>query len=359
MIKIDFKKRRVKWNLILLCLFCVLLFTIIITTMIGTMGPIGASTHEKIPFEAVLDVLSGKADAWPDVYKTIILDIRLPRILLAVLVGCALAVSGTTMQGLFKNPMADPFIIGLAPGAALGASLSILLGVSINISAYSTPFFAAIGAMLTVFAVYIIARSGGKLKVETLLLTGIAIGSFLTAVMSFMMYMSGQQFRFLFFWLLGGLYRANWEIVIIAFFFIMLGTIIIQLFARDLNAILLGEESATHLGINVETVKKILLICSSLIAGIAVAFCGIIGFVGLIMPHMMRILVGPDHRILLPTSALAGSIFLIWADTFARTLISPTEIPVGIITALCGAPFFIYLLQKSKRGGFVSNVAKN
>jgi len=356
MIKVDFKKKRIKWNLILLCLFCILLLSVIIAIMVGSMGPIGPEATKKIPFKAVLDVLSGRSDAWPDIYKTIIIDIRLPRILLAVLVGCALSVSGTTMQGLFKNPMADPFIIGLAPGAAVGASFSILLGISINISGYSTPFFASIGALLTVFAVYFIAKSGGKLKVETLLLTGIAVGSFLTAVMSFMMYMAGQQFRFLFFWLLGGLYRANWEVVTIAFFFIMLGTIIIRLFARDLNAILLGEESAANLGINVETVEKILLICSSLIAGIAVAFCGIIGFVGLIMPHMMRILVGPDHRILIPTSALAGGIFLVWADTFARTIISPTEIPVGIITALCGAPFFIYLLQKSKKGGFVSNV---
>jgi len=350
MAKINFEKKRIKWKLILIGLFVILIFTIIFATMIGTMGPLGQGKPEKIPMQSVLDILSGKAKLWPDVYKTIILDIRLSRILLAVLVGCALAVSGTTMQGLFKNPMADPFIIGLAAGAAVGASVSILLGMSISVSIYSTPFFASIGAMLTVFAVYVIAKSGGKVKVETLLLTGIAVGSFLTAVMSFMMYMAGQQFRFLFFWLLGGLYGASWEVIAIAFPLIILGTIIVQLFARDLNAIVLGEEPATHLGINVETVKKILLIFSSLVAGVAVAFSGIIGFVGLIIPHMMRILVGPDHRILLPASALAGGIFLVWADTIARTVLSPTEIPVGIITALCGAPFFVYLLQKSKKG---------
>jgi iron complex transport system permease protein len=171
--------------------------------------------------------------------------------------------------------------------------------------------------------------------------------------------MGGHQFRFLFFWLLGGLYRASWNAVIITFTIVIVGSFIIRLFARDLNAILLGEEPAANLGVNVENVKKILIICSSLIAGIAVAFTGIIGFVGLIIPHMMRILVGPDHRILIPVSGLAGGIFLIWADTTARTLISPTEIPVGIITALCGAPFFIYLLQKSRRGGFVTNVSKH
>ena len=352
MAKTNLEKRRTKWKLILVALFCALLFTIIIATMIGTMGPLGPGTPDKIPFQAVVDILSGKAELWPDTYETIILNIRMPRILLAVLVGCALAISGTAMQGLFKNPMADPFIIGLAPGAAVGASVSILLGISVTLSIYSTPFFASIGAILAVFAVYMIARSSGKVKVETLLLTGIAVGSFLTAIMSFMMYMAGQQFRFLFFWLLGGLYRANWESVAISFSIIIVGSIIIQLFARDLNAIVLGEEPATHLGIDVENVKKILLIFSSLIAGIAVAFTGIIGFVGLIIPHIMRILVGPDHRILIPTSALAGGIFLVWADTVARTVLSPTEIPVGIITALCGAPFFIYLLQKSKKGGF-------
>jgi iron complex transport system permease protein len=354
--KVDFKKKRTRWNLILLLLFFVLIFTVIISSMIGTMGPFGSKIKDTIPFEAAIDIILGKGDFWPDVYSTIILDVRLPRILLAVLVGCALAVAGTTMQGLFKNPMADPFIIGLAPGAAVGASCSILLGLSVGISSYSTPFFAIVGALLTVFVVYNIARSGGRVKVEILLLTGIAVGSFLTAVMSFMMYMGGHQFRFLFFWLLGGLYRASWDTVFITFFVVILGTVIIQLFARDLNAILLGEEPATHLGVNVKTVKKILIICSSLIAGIAVAFTGIIGFVGLIIPHMMRIIVGPDHRILIPVSGLAGGIFLVWADTAARTLISPTEIPVGIITSLCGAPFFIYLLHKSKRGGFVTNV---
>jgi len=266
------------------------------------------------------------------------------------LVGCALAVSGVVMQGIFRNPMVDPFIIGLSSGAAVGASISILLGLSISIGIYSTPFLAFVGAGLTVFGVYFIARSKGKVKVETLLLTGIATGSFLTAVTSFLMYMANEQFRFLFFWLLGGLNKASWNTVAIAFSLILLGVIIIQFFAKDLNAMLLGEEPAMHLGIDTGSVKKILLFFSSLVVGTAVAFTGIIGFVGLITPHIMRILVGPNHRILLPASALAGAIFLIWSDTIARTILSPTEIPVGIITAFCGAPFFVYLLQKSKKG---------
>lgn len=347
---IDFKKEYFRWNLILLGLLIALFFTIIIAITIGTVGPIGSGVPERIPIQAVWDILFGKSSLWPDTYKTIIVDIRLPRILLAALVGCALAVSGAVMQGVFKNPMADPFIIGISSGAAVGASISILLGLSISIGIYSTPFLAFVGATLTIFGVYFIARSGGQVKVETLLLTGIAVGTFLVAITSFLMYMANEQFRFLFFWLLGGLYKASWGTIAIAFPLILLGTIIILFFARDLNAMILGEEPAMHLGIDIESVKKILLVFSSLVVGTAVAFSGIIGFVGLITPHIMRILVGPNHRILLPASALAGGIFLIWSDTIARTILSPTEIPVGIITAFCGAPFFVYLLQKSKKG---------
>ena len=346
---IDFEKKYVRWNLILIGLLIVLFFTIVVAITIGSVGPIGSGNPERIPMQAVWDILIGKSRLWPDSYKTIIMDIRFPRILLAALVGCALAVSGVVMQSIFRNPMADPFIIGLSSGAAVGASISILMGLSISIGIYSTPFLAFVGAGLTIFGVYFIARSRGNVRVETLLLIGIAIGSFLTAVTSFLMYMANEQFRFLFFWLLGGLNKASWNTLAIAFSLILLGVIIIQFFARDLNAMVLGEEPAMHLGIDTGSVKKILLFFSSLVVGTAVAFTGIIGFVGLITPHIMRILVGPNHRILLPASALAGAIFLIWSDTIARTILSPTEIPVGIITAFCGAPFFVYLLQKSKK----------
>jgi iron complex transport system permease protein len=348
--KTNFEKKYLKWNFIFIGLLMTLFFTLIITITIGSVGPIGSGNPERIPMQAVWDILIGKSRLWPDSYKTIIMDIRLPRILLAALAGCALAVSGVVMQGIFRNPMADPFIIGLSSGAAVGASISILLGLSISIGIYSTPFLAFVGAGLTIFGVYFIARSRGKVRAETLLLTGIAIGSFLTAVTSFLMYVANEQFRFLFFWLLGGLYKASWNTVAIAFSLILLGVVIIQFFARDLNAMVLGEEPAMHLGIDTKSMKKILLIFSSLVTGTAVAFTGIIGFVGLITPHIMRILVGPNHRILLPASALTGAILLIWSDTIARTILSPTEIPVGIITAFCGAPFFVYLLQKSKKG---------
>jgi len=344
-----FERKHHGWRLMIVALLVALTLTILFTTLVGSMGPIGPSSGERIPLQAVLDILFGKAVNWPENFRAIIMDIRLPRILLGVLVGCSLAVSGATMQGVFKNPMADPYIIGLSAGAAVGASVSTFLPLQQDIGIYALPLLAFIGATLTVFLVYQIAKSRGRARVETLLLSGIAVGSFLAAVTSFLLYLSGQQFRFLFFWLLGGLWMASWKVVLIVFPIVSVGTVLLQLFARDLNAMLMGEEQATQLGIDVETVKKILLALTSLVAGTAVAFSGIIGFVGLIIPHIMRLRVGPNHSVLLPASTLAGGLFLTSVDTVARTIIAPTEIPVGVLTALCGAPFFAYLLRKGGR----------
>ncbi len=344
-----FERKRHRWRLTIAALSIALTLAIFFMTLVGSMGPIGPSGGERIPLQAALDILFGESENWPENFRAIIMDIRLPRILLGVLVGCSLAVSGAVMQGVFKNPMADPYIIGLSAGAAVGASASTFLPLKQDIGMYALPLMAFIGATSTVFLVYQIAKSRGRTRVETLLLSGIAVGSFLAAVTSFLLYLSGQQFRFLFFWLLGGLWMASWKVVWIVFPVISIGTVLLQLFARDLNAMLLGEEQATHLGIDVKKVEKILLALTSLVAGTAVAFSGIIGFVGLIIPHMMRIRVGPNHTLLLPASTLAGGLFLASVDTVARTIIAPTEIPVGVLTALCGAPFFAYLLRKSRR----------
>lgn len=330
---------------IFVILFLVLFFTIVLTMLVGSMGPIGGGNYEKISFQMFLDILLGRSDS--SIHRAIVLNIRLPRIFLAVLVGAALAVSGTAMQGVFKNPMADPYIIGVSSGAAVGAAISIFVGIKVG---FLLPIFAFLGALLAVFLVYYVSRIGGKVKVGTLLLSGIAIGSFLSAVTSFLIYMAGKQLHFLVFWLMGGLDSASWTAVFIASPPILLGSVSIFLFSRHLNVLTLGDEPALNLGIDTDRTRKILLILTALIAGVAVAFSGIIGFVGLIIPHIMRILVGPNHRTLLPASALAGAIFLIWADTLARTIVSPTELPVGIITALCGAPFFLYLLRKNRRG---------
>lgn len=337
-------------KVVLLALIALLIFTIFLSLMIGDAGPIlGTSGIGPMSFQDFLNVLLGHGQG-DDV--GIIRDVRLPRILLAGLVGCALSVSGCTMQALFRNPLADPFILGISSGAAVGASASLLLN-SAGIQIYVLPLFAFLGGMGAVFGVYLIARAAGRgrMKVETLLLSGLAVGSFLGALTSLMMYMSRMQFNFLFFWLLGGFNGARWDMVAISSLPILGGILVINLFARDLNAFLLGEEPAMHLGIDVDSMKKVIICLVALVTGVAVAFSGIIGFVGLIIPHAMRLVVGPDHRTLLPASCIVGASFLVSADVIARSALGSggVELPVGIVTALCGAPFFLYLLMRGRK----------
>jgi len=279
--------------------------------------------------------------------QSIIFGIRLPIVLLGAFVGASLAVSGTCMQGLFRNPMADPFVIGISAGAALGSVIALALEIVYAINAtYVAPFFAFAGALGAVLLVYGISRVGGSVPVETLLLAGVAVAAFLSAVTSVVVYVySGDVIR-VFFWMAGSLGAARWIDVMTVLPVCVIGTILLFFFSRDLNGVVLGEETAQTLGIDVETTKKIILVISSLITASAVATSGTIGFVGLITPHIMRHFVGPDHRILIPSSAVAGGIFLIWCDAITRTII---KVPVAMVTALFGAPFFIYLLLRRKR----------
>jgi len=346
----NYLKKIFHWKLIITYLTVILGLTIVLTTTLGA-AHISPFVVLKILITRLPLINNLIIPSWSIGEATIILEIRLPRIILGVLVGAALGVAGTTMQGLFKNPMADPYIIGISSGAALGAISTIVFGLSI-FGMYTIPLMAFMGAAAAIFLVYNIASVRGKLPVSTLLLAGIAMTLFLSAIISLLMYTAGEKLHGIVFWLMGGLWGRNWNHVMMAFPFILLGTTVIYIFARDLNVMLLGEEPAQHLGIEVETLKKIMILSTSLITAAAVSVSGIIGFVGLIIPHVMRILVGPDHRILLPSSALVGGIFLVWTDTLARTIIAPTEIPVGIITALFGAPFFIYLLRTRKRAMF-------
>lgn len=315
------------------------LFFITITVSMG-IGP------TKIGISSILRIFLN-AHYHNAVHEAIILQIRLPRILLAVVVGACLSGSGCIMQGLFRNPMADPFILGISSGAAVGAAMAIVMECVFR-SVYYIPLFAFIGSSITIFTVYTIARTQGGMSVETLLLSGIAISTFLSAVLSFLIYISEKWLHSLYFWLLGGFGTASWNYVLLIFPFAVCGLIGSFLFSRDLNAMLLGEETANHLGVEVDTIKKILVLLTSLMTAAAVSVSGIIGFVGLIIPHMVRIFTGPDHRILLPISTIVGGIFMIWADNVARTVIAPAELPVGIVTAFFGAPFFIYLLRKKK-----------
>ncbi len=334
-----------QWKITVLALLAILFFTIVGTTAIGPVN-IPPITVAKVLLSKLPLMDNVISHTWSNVEEVIIIQIRLPRIILGLLVGSALAVAGAAMQGLFKNPMADPYVIGISSGAALGATLALVLGVG---GMFSIPILAFTGAIFSAFLVYNIAKADEGLHVETLLLSGIAVAIFFSSLTSFFMYISGENLHQIVFWIMGGLWARRWEHVMVSIVPILVGIIGIYAFARDLNVMQLGEESALTLGIETEHVKKIILALSALIAGIAVSVSGIIGFVGLIIPHMARIMVGPDHRILIPTSALGGAIFLIFADSIARTIISPAELPVGIITAFFGAPFFIYLLRKRKR----------
>ena len=289
------------------------------------------------------------ADIIP-VYEDILLKIRLPRVLLAAAVGSSLAVAGAVFQGLFRNPMADPYVIGISSGAALGAVFAMLSGFSLALGGFgAVPLFAFAGGVTTMLLVYSMARVGRIVPVMTLLLAGIAVSSFLSALVSLLTYFAGERLHMVVFWMMGGLGGATWQQVQVMVPYALVGYICVSFFSRELNAMLLGEETASHLGVNTERVKKILLVGASLLVAAAVSTSGIIGFVGLVVPHFVRLVAGPDHRFLIPASALLGGILLIATDTLARIIIAPSELPVGIITALIGAPMFIYLLKKRKK----------
>ncbi|WP_440990218.1 vitamin B12 ABC transporter permease BtuC [Haloarchaeobius baliensis] len=282
--------------------------------------------------------------------RVIVVSLRLPRIALAAVVGFALASAGTVMQGFFRNPMADPSIVGVSSGAAVGAVAFITLGGAIPLVGTAVPFgiegAAFVGAVAAAFLVYTIATEGGRTPVATLLLAGVAVQTFLGAVVSFLMVTSPMgSLQRAYYWLLGDLgMNAAWEPVGIAFVAVSASFLLLLPFTRDLNVLMLGEEDAHHLGIEVERTKRILLAVSSAITAAGVAVAGVIGFVGLVVPHAMRLVVGPDHRVLLPTSALGGAIFLVVADTLARS--TAEVLPVGIVTAAVGAPFFLFLLSR-------------
>jgi iron complex transport system permease protein len=281
--------------------------------------------------------------------EMIILNTRLPRILLAGLVGAALSIAGATYQGLFRNPLADPYLLGVASGAGLGATIAFLIPFTFSWMSFgAVPLFAFIGAMGAVAIVYSVARVGKTLPATTLILAGVALGAFLSSITSYLMTICGEELHGIVFWLMGGLSLTKWTEVWTVLPCVLAGIIVIWLYARPLNVMQLNEEQAQQLGINVEKVKLILLSAATLITSAAVCFTGLIGFVGIIVPHAVRLIWGPDHRFLLPLSTLVGAIFLILADTLAHTVLPPTELPVGIITAFCGAPFFLYLLRRKK-----------
>lgn len=281
---------------------------------------------------------------------TIVREIRMPRILLALLVGGALAVAGMTMQALFQNPLADPYVVGVAPGAATGATLALALGWGTSwFGGHALPAAAFVGSLSVSFLVYVLASRFGKVPVLHLLLFGVAIGALCMGITSFILMVSPNQIQQVYFWLLGSFQNVEWDRVRLVWPYLLIGVLVLFYFAREMDALLLGEEEAQVLGIAVERLKLILLGTATLLAATAVAVSGIIGFVGLIVPHMMRLVVGPRHRMLLPASLLGGSTLLVLSDTLARSVLPGTEIPVGIVTTFLGVPFFVYLLSRKQR----------
>jgi len=290
-------------------------------------------------------VCSGRT---PD--EVILFQIRLPRTLLAAGVGAALSMAGVAFQGLLRNPLADPYIVGASAGAALGAALSIILNIQGNLLGFSfIPIFAFLGAILTMYVIYRLSVVESKVPVETFLLAGVVVGSFMWALVSFCLTIAKEDLPRVVFWLMGSVADKEWNHLMVLLPYLLAGGILLYLFSHHLNIMTMGEEVAGHLGVDVEKVKIYIIVLASLITAAAVSVSGLIGFVGLMIPHVLRIMIGPDHRILIPASALAGAIFLVWADTAARLVVAPQEMPVGVITALMGAPFFCYLLRERKK----------
>lgn len=343
-------KRNRRTVVVLTCLTGVLIVCLLLAGAFGAVSipplDIAKMTLNKIG-------LTHFSATWPATDETILFQIRLPRIIAAALVGAALSSAGVLFQGLLRNPMADPYIIGTSAGGAFGAVLAMMLPVSVVFFGFGLiPIAAFLGSLAAVLLVYNLARVGGKTPVVSMLLAGFAVSAMLAAAMSFLITMSDTlqlKLHSVFSFLMGGVWVSDWRQIAIIAPVIIGGIVLARLFAFRLNAFALGEEGAAYLGIEVERVKLSILALGSLLTGAAVSLSGLVGFVGLVVPHAARLMLGPDHRLLLPAAALAGGAFLILADLLARTVLAPSEIPVGIITALIGAPFFIYLLRRTRR----------
>lgn len=334
--------------------FWVLLVLLLLAIILAT----GAGAVRIAP-RTVFSILfnhSGMGHAsptWPPSDETIIFRIRLPRVLGAAFIGAALSVAGVLFQGLLRNPLADPYVIGASGGAALGSVLGLLFSVHIKVLGFgAVPTLAFLGALGTMILVYQLARVGGRTSVVTLLLAGFVVSVFLSCTMSFLLIVNDRlqlNTRIIYAWLLGGISVTHWSQVGAIGCVVLVGCALALALTKSLNALALGEEYAGHLGISVERNKTAIIVLGSVLTAAAVSGGGLIGFVGLIVPHSLRLLFGPDHTRLLPLAALGGAVFLVIADLLSRVLLPPTELPVGILTAFCGAPAFLFLLQRSKR----------
>ena len=331
-------------------IFGLLLLSLLASLLVATMyGGVNVPFSETM--KVLLSLLPFTEFKYNPMYETILVQIRLGRVIVAGLVGAGLAVSGVVMQSVFRNPMADPGIIGVSSGGAFGGVLAIYFGLS-AIHSLFVPLLGFIMAALTLFIIYFIATNQGKTSVLTLLLSGIAISSFLSACTSLLISFSNAGvMQQIVQWMMGNLNGRDWSHVQILIVPVLLSICVFLYHANDLDIFLLGEDQAQNVGINVQRTRNLLLITASLVTGMSVSLTGAIGFVGLIVPHMIRMIIGPSHRNLLLSSAIGGASFLILADLISRLVIRPAEIQIGIITAFFGAPFFLYLIIKNKKKG--------
>ena len=324
----------------------VLLLSFIMSVAIG---PINIPPLDVLNIFVSRILVSVNASGWPETFETILLQVRLPNAVLVTLTGMALAGSGAAYQGLFRNPLADPYVIGVASGAGLGAVLAMAFRwPETLVGMLAIPIAAFAGALITVAIVYAIARVGRSTPVTTLILAGVAVSSFATAMMTMIMILSRAEIHRAVNWLVGGFSLGGWGPVIAAIPYLIPGLGTLWFLGRQLNVLQFGDDQARQMGLDVERAKIVIIVAASLVAATAVAFSGIIAFVGLIVPHFVRILWGSDYRRLLPLATLFGRSFLLLADLVARTALAPRQLPVGIITALVGAPFFLWLLYRSK-----------
>ena len=341
------KKINRKWAVVLSVVLCLVMMYVCAITGIASISFKDANRillHEILHLDINMEGISNGSIA-------IIKNVRLPRVVLGFIAGASLAICGSGFQGIFKNPMADPFVLGVSSGAALGASIGIVLHFDSGFLGMSgTTLLAFVGAFLTIGLVYNISRVGKKVPVSTLLLSGIAVSQTLSAGISVMMIMNQQSMDQIMFWTMGSLNGKGWNQIIMILPYVIVGILLLLTSCRELDIMLTGEDTAIQLGVNVEFLKKKVLFASSIITAAVISVTGIIGFVGLVVPHVVRMIAGPKHRTLMPLSLLFGGTFLIICDTLARS-VAAWEIPVGVITSLCGGPFFIYLLRKTKKGG--------
>lgn len=334
-------------------MWALVLIFFIVTVFAAGAGAVALPAQEVLSILARHLGLTHAPPYWPSNHEVILLYLRLPRVLGAALVGAALSVAGTLFQGLLRNPMADPFVIGTSGGAALGATLGVLLAARVSVLGFgAVPALAFLGAMGTMVVVYRLSRIGGRTPVVTLLLAGFALSVILSYAMSLILILNDKlqlNTRVVYAWLLGGIAVTRWSQVGVISLLVLSGIALSFAFGRSLNALSLGDETAQQLGVPVERHRAAIIATGSILTAAAVSAGGMIGFVGLIVPHFLRLIFGPNHRHLLPLSALGGASFLVFADLVSRVALRPTELPVGILTAFIGGPAFLFLLRRTKR----------